>query len=377
MGSQQRGYLYRKGKNWFVRFYDTVLVDGHPVRKQIARRIAATSEFRNKKAVQPLVAEFLLPINTGMQPVEATMPLGEFVEAVYMPWVHSQLRPSTARSYSDLWRVHLSPRCGSIRIRDFRTLDGERLLAAIARQTRLSRTSLKHIKALLSAIFKHAKRQGLLNGTNPIQDCSVPKGAEARETYAYSLTEITKMIAVLPEPASTIAALAGFTGLRKGELRGLGWKDLKDGCLFVSQSVWNNHITDPKTKNSKAAVPLISQVSKLIERHRLRCGDEHELMFANSEGKPLNFDNLVLRMIRPALSKVGLQWRGWHGFRRGLATNLYSLGVPDKTIQAILRHSTVAVTQNCYIKSVDGAAVEAMKLLEEACSNEVKEPLLV
>jgi integrase len=40
------------------------------------------------------------------------------------------------------------------------------------------------------------------------------------------------------------------------------------------------------------------------------------------------------------------------------------LGVPDKTIQAILRHSSVAVTQNCYIKTVDGAAVQAMRILE-------------
>jgi len=32
-------------------------------------------------------------------------------------------------------------------------------------------------------------------------------------------------------------------------------------------------------------------------------------------------------------------WHGWHAFRRGLATNLHALGVDDKTIQAILRHS--------------------------------------
>src|SRR5437879_8785039 len=28
-------------------------------------------------------------------------------------------------------------------------------------------------------------------------------------------------------------------------------------------------------------------------------------------------------------------WHGWHAFRRGLATNLHTLGVDDKTIQAI------------------------------------------
>ena len=45
-------------------------------------------------------------------------------------------------------------------------------------------------------------------------------------------------------------------------------------------------------------------------------------------------------------------WRGWHGFRRGLATNLNRLSVDDSVIQRILRHSNVSVTQKCYIKTV-------------------------
>jgi len=40
------------------------------------------------------------------------------------------------------------------------------------------------------------------------------------------------------------------------------------------------------------------------------------------------------------------QWHGWHAFRRGLATNLHGLGVEDKTMQRILRHSNVALTMN-------------------------------
>jgi hypothetical protein len=40
------------------------------------------------------------------------------------------------------------------------------------------------------------------------------------------------------------------------------------------------------------------------------------------------------------------QWHGWHAFCRGLATNLHDLGVDHKTIQAILRHSNVALTMN-------------------------------
>ncbi len=58
------------------------------------------------------------------------------------------------------------------------------------------------------------------------------------------------------------------------------------------------------------------------------------------------------------------EWHGWHAFRRGRATNLHDLGVPDKTIQAILRHANVAVTQNSYIKTLDSQSITAMRQLE-------------
>ena len=89
-------------------------------------------------------------------------------------------------------------------------------------------------------------------------------------------------------------------------------------------------------------------------------------MFPSPLGTPINVDAMAKDVIRPALEKAGLVWHGWHAFRRGLATNLHHLGVPDETIQRILRHSTVAVTQNCYIKTAHADAVAAMRSLENA-----------
>ena len=57
------------------------------------------------------------------------------------------------------------------------------------------------------------------------------------------------------------------------------------------------------------------------------------------------------------------RWHGWHAFRRGLATNLHELGVADKDIQAILRHSNLGITMNIYVKSVAESQVDAMDIL--------------
>jgi len=51
-------------------------------------------------------------------------------------------------------------------------------------------------------------------------------------------------------------------------------------------------------------------------------------------------------------------------YRRGLATNLHELGVPDKVIQAILRHEDVSTTQRRYIKTVPQVVTDAMNQLE-------------
>jgi integrase len=65
------------------------------------------------------------------------------------------------------------------------------------------------------------------------------------------------------------------------------------------------------------------------------------------------------------LKANGLKWKGWHAYRRGLATNLHELGVPDKVIQANLRHEDVKTTQRSYIKTVPSVVTNAMKRLEE------------
>ena len=75
---------------------------------------------------------------------------------------------------------------------------------------------------------------------------------------------------------------------------------------------------------------------------------------------------MLCRSILPGLRNAGIEWHGWHGFRRGLATNLHRLGVSDKTIQAILRHANVATTQNVYIKTVSEDARAAMDKLENS-----------
>ena len=88
--------------------------------------------------------------------------------------------------------------------------------------------------------------------------------------------------------------------------------------------------------------------------------------FHSGAGEHLDFDKLGQRVVRPAVESLRLEWHGWHGFRRGIASNLYELGANDKIVQRILRHAKPHVTRERYIKAFDPAVLAAMKQMEAA-----------
>jgi len=344
--------------------------DGTIERVQKAQRIATVChDYRTKRSVMPLVTEFLSAVNNNQLNPEGTLSLEWFVEEKYLPYVSRQKRPSTYRGYRNMWKCYLKRRCGQLRLRDFRTADGESLLAEIARQHDLGRRSLVHIKNLMSGIFKQAKRPGAINGVNPMQDVSIPKARPCAETYAYSLQEIVRLISVLPEPASTIVATAAFTGLRKSEIRGLLWENFREDALWITQSVWERFVSEPKTERSKSVIPLVAPLAQRLEKHRQAQGaPQTGFIFVScrhgADPGPVALNSILKWQIKPKLKEAGFEWHGWHAFRRGLATNLYQLGVPDKTIQAILRHSNLSTTMNTYVKSAPADAIAAMRSLQ-------------
>jgi integrase len=270
-------------------------------------------------------------------------------------------------------------------MREVETHDVQTWLEAIAKTPRqrgnleytLSKNTMAHIKHLLSGVFGYAARQAFFNRANPVELAEIPAFApREKEGGAYELEEINLMLNILPEPAATVVATAAYSGLRLGELQGLTWEDYTPpsdnneiGTIEVRRSVWRGKVGEPKTEKSKAPVPVISQLAtRLADFRRTVANPDHGPIFANSVGHSMDLNALYYRHMRKELMKVGVMWRGWHGFRRGLASNLNRLGVDDSVIQAILRHSDVTLTQRCYIKTARPDAVAAMRQLSARLS---------
>lgn len=157
--------------------------------------------------------------------------------------------------------------------------------------------------------------------------------------------------------------------------------------MYVSRAIWNGRITGPKTRKSRAPIPVIKQVAERLSIHKLRSGNpETGPIFTNAAGKPVALTSVVNRVILPVLNccdRCGKakaehenngheykrddrlpEWHGWHAARRGLGSNLYRLGVPDIVIQRILRYANVSTTATYYIKTAAEDVRNAMAKLE-------------
>jgi integrase len=386
---KQNGQVLRIGNRWFVRYWERRNAGGTIERKRVTHLLGNVTT-RGKRPPADIVTEaerHMATVNSGTIPADRIVTIGDFVEQIYLPWVKEHKRPSTAKGYRDIWEDHLKPLCSAVWLKDTRTFHIQASLNQIGKG-KLSRNTLKHIKSVLSGIFTLAKQQDYFQGENPARDAAVnPNATEAQETYAYSLDEIQTILSLLPEPAATAFAVAAFMGLRHGEIQGLLWENYRDGEMFVSRSIWNGRVSDPKTRKGRAPVPVIRPLADRLEMHRLKAGNPKlGPIFANSLANPLSLGSVVNRAILPALNRCEHcgkpeadhkkathdferdaripKWQGWHAARRGLGSNLYRLGVPDMVIQRILRHANVSTTATYYIKTAADDVKHAMEKLE-------------
>jgi integrase len=341
-------------------------VGGKKVRRQAAKRLGPFCDrYRTIKSVRPLADDILRPVNSERES-SGSRTLQSFIELHYLPHTKEHKKPSTHKGYENIYRLHIAHRVAGIRVQDYRTVDTQKLLDAIAAdKPRISHTTLLHIKGFLSGVFSVAKRVGAYDGENPVRDTAVPRGVAARDTYAYSLHEIEGMIGALKDETHRAAVIvAAFTGLSLGELRGLRFCDVGEDQINVRTSYWRTHEGETKTKACAAAIPLLPIVAQAIAEHRER-NPRAEFVFEGLNGRPLDLATMGSKQIKTALAESGIEWHAWHAFRRGLATNLHDLGIQDRVIQAIMRHGSISVTQNIYIKQLPATSVKAMQKLAE------------
>jgi integrase len=405
----QRGTISQRGRHWVLRFWEYQIRSGVRVRVNVHKKLAPIGPaYPDKRSVESLAWKQLEPINTRLQTPESATPITEFIENVYLPMAKQFLRPSTYKNYkTDEYERHFKHRLGSLRLRDFRAAHGQRLISAIAKEhPELGHKTLLRLKSFLSGVFKHARTEGYLDDENLMRDVTLPRSVRRVKFRGdrYTVKEITTLLAhtyssdYSGRVAFAVVATAAFTGLRLAELRGLQWRDFSGDKLSVQRTMWRTKEGLPKTESSENTVPVLPILRSMLENyHQYLTGSveeenlgkvlkpTHWMFQGERRGTSMNLPNLVRRVIVPLLTRCSIchtpkhlhekiehpfeldesipKWKGWHCFRRSLASNLYALGVKPKVIQAILRHSDIATTLGFYVETSESESREALDKL--------------
>lgn len=150
-----------------------------------------------------------------------------------------------------------------------------------------------------------------------------------------------------------------FTGMRKGELLALNWKDidLKHKKVNINKSITRNHkIQTPKTKSSKRIISINRKTKRKLKKLRKLKNIDDKFIF------DISFTQL--KRIKDDYCKISnVQQIKIHEFRHSHAVLLYLNGVPIDEISNRLGHSKISVTIDTYLKYLPKKEKRVIKLL--------------
>lgn len=267
---------------------------------------------------------------------------------------------------------------GQIRAHDLTTLHVDQWLSKL-RARGLSPSTVHQYGRVLSTMLRDGMRWGKVtrNAADlarkpkvPKPDVDPPTMGELRILLGQSAGDLQAALWVL-----------ALTGLRRSELCGLRWSDIKGGHLFVERTVvelaggrWETRT--PKGRRGRV-IPIDATLLTVLEGQRQR-------QAAWGGGTDVNPGGYIFANLRADDTGMTPRRPGWlslafkrlcarhkidthlHALRHWNATMLLDAGVPLTTVAERLGHAQVSTTTNVYGHRTDAGAALAVAALEAA-----------
>jgi integrase len=257
-------------------------------------------------------------------------------------------KPTTIRNYRNAINVHLLPVFGSLALEEVTVREIERWRAGMssARQARaLSNKTKNNLLVLMHAIFRRAvKLYGL--PVNPVANVDRFRVRTSGDIQVFSPEEVWALVrAAASEVDAAIFLTAAFTGLRRGEVLALRWRDVDfaGSTIRVRASYAAGRLTTPKSGKVRA-VPMAPDVATALARlgTRERFTGEDDFVFAGAAGLPLDGDALSSRY-RKALETGGLRNLRFHDLRHTFGTRMIAKA-DIRRVQEWMGHADIQTT---------------------------------
>lgn len=304
----------------------------------------------------------------------ATTTLSDWATECVETYSKEYVRGSTYYSYMNIIKCHLGE-LGNKRLADITNLMVQSHLLSLRNITtgeKLSPKMLINVRNFISLVFNYAIQNRILN-YNPVQGVKLPRQVK-RPTPALTIEQQKRLETAIRKSERTLmfaVILDIYTGLRKGELLGLQWKDIdfEKGYISVTKQLTRHHSKDnashpsvldiapPKTEASIRKVYMIDALKlELLTYKEKMIAWKKEQGFLHSEddflftsGKNTAIEpRRFYQYYKDLLDVAGIEDATFHSLRHTFATRCLESGIDIVTVSKILGHADSRITANTY-----------------------------
>jgi integrase len=250
--------------------------------------------------------------------------------------------------------AHLKPFFGKLDLGAITPLDVERFRAKRLEAGIKKSTSNREL-ALLKRMFHLAADWGY-SAANPVTKVKLFSERDNLKERVLTADEETKLLAHCAPHLRPIVVFALNTGMRRGEILGLRWDQVDPAGKSVLVK---------RTKSGRdRSIPLNDAAAGVIKAQRKTSPGSY--VFPSTKGK--EFMRTVDHSFGRACRLAGIVGLRFHDLRHTFATRLIRRGADIITVQALLGHYAVTVTQRYTHTGADEKrrAVEALARASES-----------
>jgi integrase len=343
------GHVFRveraRGPVWYAKYR---LPDGRQVQKKIGpawtERGRPAAGYFTKRLAEDWLRSVLEEARRGT--LIGAVRTGATFDDAAAEWLryveHDRGRkPSTVAGYKAIVRSQLLPAFGSLSLESITTAMIEQWVGSAGGSASSRRKSL----VLLHGIFRRAKKVWGL-AANPAAEVEKPPLQHSGGIDVFSPEEVHALVrAAAREQDAAIYLTAAFTGLRRGELIALQWRDVDfaGSVIRVRASYSEGQLTTPKSGKVRS-VPMAPDVASALAKlgQRRDFVSDEDLVFVGLWGSYLD-GSALRRRYDAALQRAGLRRLRFHDLRHTFGTRM--IGKADiRRVQEWMGHASIQTT---------------------------------
>lgn len=269
----------------------------------------------------------------------------------------NELKPSSFQSYESIYRNYIKDsELSNLKVYNIKSIQIQEYYNKLGKNKTYSQ--IKKLNKLLKQFFFYAEKEGYII-KNPCNYLSIPNQKErsTAENIDYFNEKEIKLLkrAFKNNKFENLILVALGTGLRQGELLALKWENvnLEEKFLEVKESVKKVYVFDsegnkkletvyqaPKTSHSIRRVDLPNKIVKLLSN----MDQSTTFVFEDELGQPYSAKTLFGNWKKVLLDN-NIPYKKFHSLRHTYATMLLTKGVDLKTVQDLMGHSDITITQ--------------------------------